>query len=150
MNNSFSLEQIVKTCDLNADLIMRHCELDKMAKSIEIKSINPELKQSELAKKLAISTSTLQRYRRVINMHSPYGILQSSNTHTKKQKASNHTELTSNDLKMSSNDLKVTSKDLKMTSNEPVKKSRNKLKGGDPSEIHISKKDFIEQAFSSN
>ena len=51
---------------------------------------------------------------------------------------------------MASNDLKMTSNELKMTSNEPVKNKRNKLKRGDPSGIHISGKDLIEQAFSSN
>ena len=64
MNNSFSLEQIAKTGDLNADLVIRQYKLDKMAKFMEIKSINPNLKQSGIAKELAISTFTLQRYRR--------------------------------------------------------------------------------------
>ena len=50
MNNTFSLEQISKTGDFNADLIMRQYKLDMMAKIIEIKSINPKLKQSEIAK----------------------------------------------------------------------------------------------------
>ena len=72
MNNTFSIEQITKTCDLKADLAMRQCMLDKMAEFIEIKSINPNLKQAEVAKELAISTSTLQRYRK--KMHSPYRI----------------------------------------------------------------------------
>ena len=62
MNNIFSLEQKAKTRDLNADLIMRQYKLDKMAKFKKIKTINAQLKQSELAKDLAISTSTLQRY----------------------------------------------------------------------------------------
>ena len=35
---------------------------------------NPELKQSEIAKHLGYSSSTLQRYRNVINMLSPYKI----------------------------------------------------------------------------
>ena len=90
-----------------------------MANFMEIISINPKLKQSQIAKESAISTSTLQRYRREINMHSPYRILQSSNTRTRKQKTSNHTKhhlkMTSNDLKMTSNDLKMTSKDSKET-----------------------------------
>ena len=41
MNNAFLLEQISKTGDLNADLKMRKHILDKMAKYMEIKSINP-------------------------------------------------------------------------------------------------------------
>ena len=52
------------TGDLNADLIMRQYKLDKMAKFMEINSIIPKLKQSELAQKLQISTSMLQRYTR--------------------------------------------------------------------------------------
>ena len=92
MNTTFSLEQIAKTGDLNADLIMRLYKMDKVAKFIEFKSINPKLKQSERAKELSISTSTLQRYRRKINRHSPCRILQSSNTNTRKQKTSNFTE----------------------------------------------------------
>ena len=88
MKNSSSLEEIAKTGDLNADLIMKQYKLDKMAKFMEIKSINPKLKQSEIAKLLAISTSTLQRYRREINMLSPYRI-PPSNNHTRKHRNSN-------------------------------------------------------------
>ena len=116
MNNTFSLEKQAKTDDLNADLIMRQYKLDKMAKFLEINSINPKLKQSEIAKELEISTSTIQRYRRKINMLSPYRVSQSSNT--RKQKTSNHTQ---HDLKATSNDLKMTSNDLKTTSKDPVK-----------------------------
>ena len=57
------MKQISKTGDLNADFILRQYNLDKMAKFIEIKSINPKLKQSEIVKELKISSSTLQRYR---------------------------------------------------------------------------------------
>ena len=67
MNNTFSLEQMAKTGDLNADLIMRQYKLDKMAKTMEIKSINSKLKQSEIARELAISTSNLQQYKREKN-----------------------------------------------------------------------------------
>ena len=111
MNNTFSLEQIGKAGDLYADLIMRQCRLDKMAKFIEMKSINPRLKQSELARELKKSFSTLQRYRREINMLSPYGTPPSSNIHMRKQNTSNHIE----------HALKTTSIDLKMNPIEPVK-----------------------------
>ena len=110
MNNTFSLDQIAKTGDLNANLIMRQHKLDKMAKFVEIKSINPKLKQSEIAKELKISSSTIQ-YRRGINMLkfgiNKYRIPPSSNTnHTRKQKTPN-TNL--DDVKMTSNYLKMTS-----------------------------------------
>ena len=51
MNKVFSLVQIQKTGDFNADLIMRQNKLVKMAKLMEINSNNPRLKQSEIAKK---------------------------------------------------------------------------------------------------
>ena len=45
-----------------------------MARFIEIKSINPKLKQSEIAKKLGCSISFLQQYRQDIKMFSAYRI----------------------------------------------------------------------------
>ena len=44
MNNTYSLDQIQKTGDLNADLIMRQYKLNKMAKFMEIKSKKPQTK----------------------------------------------------------------------------------------------------------
>ena len=58
-----------------------------MAQFMEHKSINPTLKQSEIAKKLGMSSSTLQQYRSGINMLSPYSI--PSNSNKRKQKISN-------------------------------------------------------------
>ena len=90
MNNTFSFEQLFKTGDLNADLILRQYKLDKMAKFMESKTINPKLKQSEIAKDLKISSSTIQQYKTDINMLCLYRIPPSSNTnHTRKQKTSN-------------------------------------------------------------
>ena len=45
-----------------------------MAKFMEIMSINPKLKQFDIAKEISISTTILQRLRREINRHSPYRI----------------------------------------------------------------------------
>ena len=50
MKNTFSLERIAKSGDLIADLIVRQNKLDEMAKFMEMKSVNPTLKQSEIAK----------------------------------------------------------------------------------------------------
>ena len=76
MNNTFSLEQIAKTGDLNADLSTRQHKKNKMDKFMEIESNNARLKQSGIAKQLAISISTLQGERREKIMDSPYRILQ--------------------------------------------------------------------------
>ena len=64
---------------------------------MEIKAINPKLKRSEIAKVLATSTPTLQQYRIEIKLLSHFRIPPSTNTHTRKQKTSNDTQL---DLKM--------------------------------------------------
>ena len=58
---TFSLDQTSKTGDFNADLIMTQDELDKMAKFMEIKSIEPKLEQSEVAKEFKKSSSTIQQ-----------------------------------------------------------------------------------------
>ena len=82
MINTFSLEQIAKCSDLIADFLMRNYKLDKMAKFIEIKPINPKLEQSEIARELKISSFTLQRYKGKTNMLSPYRMQPSAIVHT--------------------------------------------------------------------
>ena len=80
-------------------------------------------------------------------MHSPYRIIQSSKTHTRKQNASNHAK---QDPKVTSNDIKMTSNGPKETFIESVKSNReSKLKGGNPNDNnHSSGKDLIEPAYS--
>ena len=134
-----------KTGYLYVDLIRRQYKVDKMAKFLEIKSINPKLKHSEVAKEFKRSSSQIQRYSTEKNMLSPYRIPTSSNTRKEKTPNTNH-----DDVQMTSNDLKKTSNDLEMTSNVPVKNRRNKLRGSDPINLHISGKELIKQAFSSN
>ena len=71
MNNTFSLEQMSKFSNLDANLILRQYKLDLLSRLTEIKSVNPKLKQSEKAKELSCSSSSLQRYRHDIKMQSP-------------------------------------------------------------------------------
>ena len=122
MNNSFSLQQIQKTSNLDANLISRQYKLNLMADFMKLKYENPRMKQSEIANQLGMSSSTVQRYRNDINMLSPYRI-NSNNVkkRTKKAKIDDNT-----DLKRP----QMTSNDLKTTSDEPVKNKKNKLKGG--------------------
>ena len=140
MNITYSLDQIQKTGDLNADLIMRQYKLDKMAKFMEIKSNNRRLKQSEIAKLMELSPSTIRQYRTEINMLSPYRIPQSSETNLKKTKVPNRNI---DNVKVTSSELKITSNDLKTISNEPVKNKKNKLKGGENIEINEKSLDEI-------
>ena len=74
MNISFSLQQIQKTSNLDANLISRQYKLNLMADFIRVKYENPRMKQCEIANQLGMSPSTLQRYRNDINMLSPYRI----------------------------------------------------------------------------
>ena len=74
MNNNFSLQQIQKTSNLDANLISRQYKLNLMADFMKVKYENPKMRQSEIANQLGMSSSTLQRYRNDINMLSPYRI----------------------------------------------------------------------------
>ena len=86
MNNSFSLQQIQKTSNLDANLISRQYKLNLMADFMRVKYENPRMKQCEIANQLDMSSSTLQRYRNDINMLSPYKI-NSKNGKKRRKKA---------------------------------------------------------------
>ena len=72
-----------------------------MAMYIEIKSLNPKLRQDQIAKELGCKSSTLKRHRNDINMLSFYR--NPPNSHKRRQKTSiediNRPEKTSIDLK---------------------------------------------------
>ena len=78
MDNSFSLQQIQKTSNLDASLLSSQYKLNLKADFMRLKNKNPRKKQSEKANQLGKSSSTLQRYRNDINMLSPYRINQNN------------------------------------------------------------------------
>ena len=82
---------------------MRQYKFDKMAKFMKIKSINPKIKQSAIAKELAISTSTLQRHKREINKFSPYRIPPSITQENKSKRLRTILSMTSKRPQMISN-----------------------------------------------
>ena len=61
MTNSFSLQQISKTGNLDSNLISRQFKQNLMADFLRIKDENPKLKQAEIANQLGYSSSTFQR-----------------------------------------------------------------------------------------
>ena len=133
MNNTFSLQQIQKTSNLDANLITRQSELHLMADFMKLKYENQKMKQSEIANHLSLSSSTIQRYRNDINMQSPYRI--NTNNTKKRSKKVKNTDFDNNshdeaDVKRP----QTTSNDLKRpqsTSNENIRKTKkNNLKGG--------------------
>ena len=121
MTNSFSLQQIQKTSNLDANLISRQYKLNLMADFMKVKYENPKLKQSQKADQLGLSTSTLQRYRNDVNMLSPYRI--NPNNTNKRAKKALYTTF-NNDLNREP-DVKRpqrTSNDLKTNQTKPNKK----------------------------
>ena len=122
MNNSFSLQQIQKTSNLDANLISRQYKLNLMADFMRVKYENPKKKQFEIANQLGMSSSTLQRYGKDINKLSPYRI--NPNNVKKRSKKPKNDDI--GDLKRP----QMTSNDIKTASNETVKNKKNKLKGG--------------------
>ena len=116
MNNNFSLQQIQKTSNLDANLISRQYKLNLMADFMKVKYENPRMRQSEIANQLGMSSSTLQRYRNDINMLSPYRI--NPNNTKKRSKKVKIEDI--GDLKRP----QMTSNDVKTTSNETVKNKK--------------------------
>ena len=98
MNNNFSLQQIQKTSNLDANLISRQYKLNLMADFMKVKYENPRMRQSEIANQLGMSSSTLQRYRNDINMLSPYRI-SPNNTKNGQKRLKSRISVTSKDLK---------------------------------------------------
>ena len=116
MNNNFSLQQIQKTSNLDANLICRQYKLNLMADFMKVKYENPRMRQSEIANQLGLSSSTLQRYRNDINMLSPYRI--NPNNTKKRSKKAKIEDI--GDLKRPP----MTSNNVKRTSNETVKNKK--------------------------
>ena len=88
MNNTFSLQQISRNSNLDANLITRQYKLNLIADFMRVKYENPKMNQSEIANQLGMSSSTLQRYRNDINILSPYRI-NPNNTNKLTKKAKN-------------------------------------------------------------
>ena len=105
MNNTFSLQQRSRTSNLDATLMSRQYKLNLMADFLRVKYENPTLKQSEIANKLGLSFSTLQRYRNDINMLSPYRI-QPNNTNTRTKRLKILIVTTIHTVTMTSKDVK--------------------------------------------
>ena len=146
MNNTFSLQQISKTGNLDSNLISRHYKLNLMANFLRMKNEKRKLKQSEIANQLGYSSSTLQKYKNVINMVS-LNRIQPNHTIKRTKKGSNTKFYNDSQGEQDFKKPRLTPYDLKETSNEPVKNKRNKIEGGDPGNNQIGGKDFIEQAF---
>ena len=66
------LEQISETAVPDAILILRHYKPDLTTRLMELESINPKLRQDQIAKELGYLDSTLQYYRHDVKIPSTY------------------------------------------------------------------------------
>ena len=129
MNNTSSLNEIIKNSTMNPNMLTKYYKLKIMNDFMNIKYQNPKMTQSEISSQLNMSPSTIQTYRNDINMISPYRI--NSNNVKKQQKK---TKIDNNgDLKGP----QMTSNDLKTSSNDKKTRSKNVLKAGSVQEENI-------------
>ena len=134
MNNSFSLQQIQKTSNFDANLTSRQYKLNMMTEFMRLKYENTRMKQSQIANEIGLSTSTSQRYRNDINMLSPYRI--NPNKTKNRSKMSKNTDFDNNPHHETNvKRPQITLNDLKrpyLTVNGKSKKTetKNNLKGG--------------------
>ena len=140
MNNTFSLQQLSRTTNLDANLLSKQYKINPIADFMRVKSEKSKLKQSQIANQPSYSTSTLQRYRNDINMLSPYRT-QPDNSNKRTKEAS---KLNLDNNSHRNHDLKRP----QMTSNDlvkPNKRKKNTLKGGHVHEnIEINNQYLVE------
>ena len=149
MNNNFSLQQIQKTSNLDANFISRQYNFNLMADFMRLKYENPKMKQFEIANQLSLSSSTIQRYRNDINMLSPYRI-QSNNINKRRKKAKNTNS--DNYSKPNHDDKRpqMTLKDLKTTQTKSNKKNKNILKAGSVQQNIEINEHFLDEILHNN
>ena len=124
MNNTPSLNEIIKNSSMKPNMLTKYYKLKIMNDFMNIKYQNQKMTQSEISSQLNMSPSTTQRYRNDINMFSPYRI----NPNNVKKRSEKAKIDDNGDLKLP----QMTSNDLKTTSNDNNKKTKTKniLKGG--------------------
>ena len=118
MNNSFSLQQISRTGNVDVKLLSRQNKLILMSDFMRLNYENSKLKKSAIANQLVYSSSILQRYKNDIKVLSQYRI-HTNNTNRRRKKTSN-TKFNNNSrcehdlkrLQMTSNVLEMTSKNV--------------------------------------
>ena len=149
MNNTPSLSEINKTANMNPNLLTRHYKLKLMNDFWNIRYQNPKKKQSEIANQLVISSSTLKRYRNVINMLSPYRINQ--NNGKKRTRKALNTDFDNNshhedDIQRS----RMSPNDLQTTQSKSNKKTKNILKAGSVQENIEINEHYLDEILDNN
>ena len=121
---SVFLQQNSRTGNFDSNLILRQYKLNLMADFMRMKYENLKMKQSEIENQLSYSTSTLQRYRKDINMLSP--CRSHPNATNKRSKKVSNTNINNNSHR--EHDLKrpqLTSNDIKRPQANQLKIKKN-------------------------
>ena len=117
---------------------------------MNLKYQNPKMKQSEIANQLGMSSSTIQRCRKDINMQSPYRT--TPNNTKKRPKMVKNTDFDNNlQHEKGTQRPQMTSNDLKRpqsTSNKT--KTRNNLKGGSVEEKIEINEHYLDKILKNN
>ena len=130
--NNFSIDMAAESEILNSNSILRLYKQKMMVKFMEIKLNDSELTQNEISKQLGYSDSNIKRYRDDINMDSPYIGYNYKKGTTKRKPPSIRENLSKNENSKSSSNKKT---------------EFTILKRGNPTNIHMSGKELIEQVF---
>ena len=132
MSSNFTIDQLTESETLDPNSIYRIYKLNIMCKFMENKSNNPKLTQKEISKQLGFSDNTIKQYRDEIHMKSPY-----NRSNYKKRATKQKPNTITGDQSKNQSSKSITNK-----------KSKNiDLKGGDPTNVYMSGKELIEQAF---
>ena len=142
--NTPSLNEVNKTASMDPNLITKHYKLKLMNDFMNIKYLNPKLKQSEIASHSNMSPSTIQRQKNDINMLSPYRI-NPNNVKKRPKKAKIDDNCDLKRPQMTSNDLKTTSND----SNKKTK-TKNNIKGGSIQEKIAINEHYLDKVLKNN
>ena len=132
MSSNFTIHLLTKSETVDPNSLNRLYKLNKMCKFLEIKPYNLKLPQKEVSKQLGFSDNTIKRYRDDIHTKSPYNRSNYEKSATI-QKPTTITEYHSKNQ----NSKPITNK----------KSEKIILKVGDPTNVHMSGKELIEQAF---
>ena len=139
MNKRFSYDNMIKSRSIEPSDIIRTFKLDRCCDFMEEKYNNPKLTQKEICNQLGISDRTIRRCRDDIKMDSPYRL----NNNKKKKPKQTPININNDDTKS------ITEEDNRNKRIE--KRIKNRLKGGDISNIHTaSGKELIDQDFVSD
>ena len=142
--NTPSLNEVNKTASMDPNLITKHYKLKLMNDFMNIKYLNPKLKQSEIASHSNMSPSTIQRQKNDINMLSPYRI-NPNNVKKRPKKAKIDDNCDLKRPQMTSNDLKTTSND-----NNKKIKTKNNIKGGSIQEKIAINEHYLDKVLKNN